>query len=151
MMLDELQEGDTILATEVSRLSRSTKQFIELLELVKEKGLRLVVGSLTIDCRTNGKMDIMTEMTLKIMSVFSELEKQMISERVKSGMENARAKGKTLGRPATTADDIPSKFMETYKLHSAGKLNVTDLSRLNGMSRTTVYKYISLIEEQLKN
>lgn len=150
-MLDELQEGDTVLATEVSRLSRSTKQFIELLELVKEKGLRLVVGSMTIDCRADGKMDIMTETRLKIMSVFSELEKQMISERVKSGMENARAKGKTLGRPATTANDIPSKFMETYRLHRAGKLNVTDLSRLNGMSRTRVYKYISLIDAQIKD
>lgn len=146
-LLDELEDGDTILATEVSRLNRSTKQFVELLELVKARGLRLVVGTMVIDCRDNGKMDVMTEATLKIMSVFSELEKQMTSERVKSGMENARAKGKKLGRPKASLENVPDKFKKGYELYKDGKINVTDLARLNGMSRTTVYKYIKILEK----
>ena len=44
--------------------------------------------------------------------VFSELERNIISQRVKSGMENAKAKGKTIGRPPTTAEDIPSILSE---------------------------------------
>lgn len=148
LMLDELSEGDTIVATEVSRLSRSTRQFLDLLETVKEKHLRLIVGSMNIDCRNGSKMDIMTETTLKIMSVFSELERNIISERVKSGMANAKSKGKKIGRPEMTVKEIPGKFMDTYDLYNAGKLNITDLAKLNRMSRTTVYKYIALIEKQ---
>ena len=146
IMLTDLVSGDTIVATEVSRLSRSTRQFLDLLEIVKEKNLQLIVGSMNIDCRNGGKMDIMTETTLKIMSVFSELEKNIISERVKSGMENAKAKGKVIGRPKATIKDIPTKFFDTYDLYKSKKLNVTDLAKLNKMSRTTVYKYIDMIE-----
>ena len=54
----------------------------------------------------------MTEGMLKMMGVFSELERNIISQRVKSGMENAKSKGKAIGRPAVTADDIPA-IMET--------------------------------------
>jgi DNA invertase Pin-like site-specific DNA recombinase len=147
-LLEDLETGDTILATEVSRLSRSTKQFVELLELVKRKGLRLIVGTMVIDCRDNAKMDVMTEATLKIMSVFSELEKQMTSERVKSGMENAKAKGKVLGRPKATTEDVPAKFKDSYKLYLDKKINVTDLAKLNDLSRTTVYKYIRILEAE---
>lgn len=146
LLLSEVKLGDSIVSTEVSRLSRSTKQFMDLLELVKERKVKLSVGNMTIDCSAEGKMDIMTETTLKIMSVFSELERQMISERVKSGMENARAKGVKLGRPRTSAEDIPARFLETYELYKRGKLNVTDLAKLNKKSRTTVYKYIGILD-----
>lgn len=52
----------------------------------------------------------MTEGMLKMMGVFSELERNMISQRVKSGLQNAKAKGKQLGRPTTSTDDIPNVF-----------------------------------------
>lgn len=146
LMLNELQKGDTIVCTEVSRLSRSTKQFLEFLELVKEKKIRLIVGTMVIDCRDDKKMDIMTETTLKIMSVFSELEKDIIRDRVISGLENAKSKGKKLGRPRMSKNDIPKKFLESYKLYLDNKINVSDLARLNNLSRTTVYKYIELLK-----
>lgn len=88
----------------------------------------------------------MTEGMLKMMGVFAEMERNIISERVKSGMANAREKGSKIGRPETTADKIPSVFMKYYPKYRKGEMNVTELSRLCKMSRTTVYKYIELLK-----
>ena len=99
LMLSAAKPGDTILTLEVSRLARSTKQLCEIIDVIRDKHLRLViVGSITMDCR-DGRMDPMTEAFLQIAGVFSQLELSMIRERVRSGVENARAKGKQLGRP----------------------------------------------------
>ena len=89
-LLQTVQEGDCILATEVSRITRSTKQLCEIIELAKEKHIKLVLGSFVVDCTK--ELDPMTEGMLKMMGVFSELERNMISQRVKSGMENASIK-----------------------------------------------------------
>ena len=107
-LLDIIKPGDTIVATEVSRITRSTKQLCDIIETAKDKHIKLVLGSFIVDC--SKELDPMTEGMLKMMGVFSELERNMISQRVKSGMENAKAKGKAIGRPATTPDDIPSIF-----------------------------------------
>ena len=59
MLLELAQAGDTIITLEVSRLSRSTQQLCELIDIIREKRLCLVImGSITIDCR-NGEMDAM--------------------------------------------------------------------------------------------
>ena len=53
MLLDTAREGDSIITLEVSRLSRSTQQLCEIVEVIKRKHLRLViVGSITVDCRS---------------------------------------------------------------------------------------------------
>lgn len=107
MLMELAKAGDTIITLEVSRLSRSTQQLCELIDIIREKRLRLmIVGSITIDCRS-GKTDPMSEAFLQMAGVFSQLELAMIRARVKSGMENARAKGHAIGRPRTTKDDIP--------------------------------------------
>jgi len=52
MLLDAATEGDTIITLEVSRLSRSTQQLCEIVDIIKSKKLRLIiVGSITVDCR----------------------------------------------------------------------------------------------------
>ena len=145
MMLEQARPGDTIITLEVSRLSRSTQQLCQIIDTIKEKRLRLViVGSITIDCR-GGELDAMSSAFLKMAGVFSELELQMIRARVKSGMENARAKGKKLGRKPTTKDDIPAAFYRHYPAYMAGTLNVSELARVSGLSRPTVYKYLKII------
>ena len=75
----------------------------EIIELAKDKHIKLILGSFVVDC--SRELDPMTEGMLKMMGVFSELERNMISQRGKSGMDNA--KGKVIGRLQTTADDIP--------------------------------------------
>ena len=145
ILLNAAQEGDTIITLEVSRLSRSTQQLCELIDIVRQKRLRLViVGSITIDCR-NGEIDPMSQAFLEMAGVFSSLELAMIRSRIKSGMENARAKGHPIGRPRTTKDDIPAIFLRHYPSLMNGKMNVSELARVCGLSRPTIYKYLKMM------
>ncbi|MBQ7293429.1 MAG: recombinase family protein [Clostridia bacterium] len=145
-MLDRAQAGDTIVTLEVPRLARSTQQLCEIIDCIRTMNLRLViVGSITLDCR-QGQTDPMSEAFLQMAGVFSQLELAMIRARVRSGMANAKAKGARIGRPKVTADDIPSVFLRHYPSFKAGNLNISDLARLCDLSRTTVYKYIELLE-----
>lgn len=146
-MFAQAQAGDTIITLEVPRLARSTQQLCEIIDLVREKHLRLViVGSITLDCR-DGQADPMSEAFLQMAGVFSQLELAMIRSRVRSGMANAKAKGAKIGRPQVTIDDLPTGFLRHYPSFKAGKLNLSELARVCDLSRTTVYKYISLLEQ----
>lgn len=147
-LLDKVAEGDTLYTTEVSRLTRSTKQLCELLETIQQKRIRLVIlGSITIDCR-QGKIDPMTKAFLQMAGVFAEVEVEMTRARVRSGLENARAKGKTLGRPETTKEDIPEAFLRHYPLLMRKEISKVEFSRLCNLSRPTIDKYIKLIESR---
>lgn len=145
MLLELAKEGDTIITLEVSRLSRSTQQLCELIDIIREKRLRLViVGSITIDCR-KGEIDPMSRAFLEMAGVFSSLELAMIRARVRSGMEQARIKGRRIGRPQTTKEDIPAAFLKHYAAFQEGKMNVSELARVCGLSRPTVYKYMKMM------
>ena len=143
-LLSAVNSGDTVAATEVSRITRSTKQLCEIIEFAKEKHLKLILGNFVVDC--SKALDPMTEGMLKMMGVLSEIERNITSQRVKSGMENAKAKGKQIGRPTVTANDIPSVFYKHYPKYRQGQLSKKDLSRLCELSYPTVYKYLKLIE-----
>ena len=145
MLLELAQAGDTIITLEVSRLSCSTQQLCELIDIIKSKQLRLViVGSVTIDCR-NGEIDPMSRAFLEMAGVFSSLELAMIRARVRSGMEQVRIKGRRIGRRPTTKEDIPSNFLKHYAIFMEGKMNVSELARVCGLSRPTVYKYMKMM------
>ena len=145
-MFGQAEAGDTIIVLEVSRLARSTQQLCEIIECVRQKRLRLViVGSITLDCRS-GQADPMSEAFLQMAGVFSQLELAMIRSRVRSGMENAKAKGKQIGRPQVGKEDIPAAFLRHYPAHKNGQLNISELARVCDISRTTAYKYKALLE-----
>ena len=143
-LLKVVEPGDSIISTEVSRITRSTKQLCEIIEFAKGKSIKLVMGTFEVDCTK--KLDPMTEGMLKMMGVFSELERNIISQRVKSGMENAKAKGKTIGRPKTTVNDIPSIFFRQYPKYKNVEINKKEFSRLCNLSYPTIYKYIGMVE-----
>ncbi len=143
-LLDVVRPGDSIIATEVSRITRSTKQLCDIIELAKDKHIKLILGNFVVDC--SKELDPMTEGMLKMMGVFSELERNIISQRVKSGMENAKSKGKDIGRPTTTADNIPSVFYKHYPKYKNGEINKKEFSRLCDLSYPTVYKYLRIVE-----
>lgn len=144
-LLNIVKSGDTIIATEVSRITRSTKQLCEIIELAKVRHIKLILGSFIVDC--SKELDPMTEGMLKMMGVFSELERNIISQRVKSGMQNAKAKGKQIGRPKVTADDIPHSFYKHYPKYKSGEINKKEFSRLCNLSYPTIYKYLGIVEK----
>lgn len=151
ILKETLAEGDTLVTTEVSRISRSTQQLCEFIDFVQKKHVRLVlVTSITIDCR-NGEIDPMSKAFLQMASVFSELELSMIRDRVRSGMANAKAKGKQIGRKKVTADDIPAEFVSKYTKQKRDakrgkRMNVSKLAEECNVSRQTAYRYIKMLE-----
>jgi len=144
-LLNVVSNEDTIIATEASRISRSIKQLLEVLEFAKDKKIKLILGSFVVDF-TNSIPDPMTLATVQLMAVFSELERNIISERVKSGMENARAKGKQIGRKIVTKENIPEKFLKYYQLYKEGRITKVMLSEFTKISYPTCLKYCKMLE-----
>lgn len=141
-LLTVVKSGDTIAVTEVSRLTRSTKHLCEIIDLVKGLRLKLTIGAFVVDCTQ--ELNPMTDGMLKMMGVFAEMERSMISQRVKSGMANAKAKGAKLGRPTLTADNLPIQFLRHYPKYRDKQITLTDLARLCCVrSRQTIYNYIA--------
>lgn len=145
LLLQTAEEGSTLICCEVSRLSRSTQQLCEIVNIIKEKHMRLIIlGSITVDCRS-GQIDPMSQAFIQMSAVFAELELSILRARVKSGLANVREKGRKIGRPQTTKDDIPAVFYKHYPAYAAGHMNVTEFARVCNLSRPTVYKYLKLV------
>ena len=145
LLLEVAQPGDTLICCEVSRLSRSTQQLCEIVNVIKAKKMRLeILGSITIDCRS-GEIDPMSQAFIQMSAVFAELELSIIRARVKSGIANAKSKGKQIGRRPATKEDIPAIFYKHYPAFAAGRMNVSELARICDLSRPTVYKYLRLV------
>ncbi|MBV4426171.1 recombinase family protein [Clostridium tyrobutyricum] len=145
-LLSVLKCGDSIATTEVSRLTRSTKQLCEIIEIARTKQIKLIIGTFVVDC-TN-EIDPMTQGMLLMWGVFAEMEKAIISQRVKSGMANAASKNIAIGRPKTTIENLPSSFLRHYPKYVAKEINVSELARLCDLSRQSIYKYISIYSQK---
>ena len=142
-LLNIVSPGDTIVTTEVSRLTRSTSHLCMLLETIQAKKLCLVIGTFIADCRSDD-IDPMTKGMLMMWGVFAEMERDIIRQRVRSGMVNAQAKGKRLGRPETTKDRLSDKFWRYYHMYQDGQITISEFARMLNCSRPTIYKYISI-------
>ena len=130
----------------MSRLTRSTSHLCELLEWIKEQKLCLIIDTFVVDCRGEN-IDALTKGMLMMWGVFAEMERDIISQRVKSGIENAKEKGKKVGRPKIKKDTLPKVFLRYYADFSNGKINVTELVNLTKLSRPTINKYIKIMQE----
>lgn len=150
-LLNIVTQGDTIVVTELSRITRSTRHLCDIIELVQVKKIKIIIqNSITLDCSTN-ELDGMTKAFLQIAGVFAELEREMICNRVKSGIANAKAKAAAEGREyraskKTTVEDIPVKFKMFYEKYQKNEFNLSELARIADISRVTAYKYVRLLE-----
>ena len=127
MLLDMAASGDTIITLEVSRLSRSTQQLCEILDIVKEKHLRLmIVGSITIDCR-NGEVDPMSKAFLEMSGVFAELELSMIRARPQPRIFSRRPSGQPdyYTTYPMVCQEVFEKFFNFFAVFFAGLLAVS--------------------------
>lgn len=148
-LMEELKRNprSTLVTTEVSRITRSTKQLCDIIEIAKELHLKLIIGGFIVDC-TGNELDPMTEGMLKMMGVFAEMERKMTIDRIKSGLKNAKLKGVKLGRPALTIADIPKKVIEYFDRFQNKTISKMDYARVCGISRPTLDKYITIMVDR---
>lgn len=131
--LDYLREGDILVIYKLDRLGRTTKQLIELAQWLETNDIELQI----IDMNINTK-DAMGKMFFTMMSAFAELEANLLSERTKKGLDAARARGRTGGRPK-----LPDhKRREVKFLYDEKELTGAEIADKTGVSRTTVYRVI---------
>ena len=146
-LLQVVSRGDTVISTEASRITRSIKHLIEIMDFVVERKLKLILGNFVIDCTTDTP-DAMTVAIIQLMGVFSQLERDLLSARVRSGMYNAKMKGKQIGRRVVNSiSDIPTNFIKYYKLYEDGTINKSMLSELTNISYPTTLKYVSILQK----
>lgn len=132
-MLSELKKGDKVVVYKLDRISRSTKQLIELVELFKEKGVEFVSIQDSIDTST-----AMGNFFYTIMAGVAQLERDIISDRTKAGLEAARARGRLGGRPAANMEQVE----QALTLYDSKKYTVPQITEMTGVSKTTLYKYV---------
>ena len=149
-LMQIVKPGDSITSLEVSRLTRSTQKLCGIIKEVQEKKIKLVIaGSITIDCSPGKELDAISKGMMLMWGVFAELERDIITARIRSGMLNARSKGIKLGRPQTTIETLPYNFLKYYPMYQNGRINLSELSRLSSISRPTLYKYLKIVDSDM--
>lgn len=131
---DQLREGDVVVVWKLDRLGRSLKHLISIVEEFNSCGVEFISLTEGFDTTTSaGKM------MFQVIGAMAEYEKNIISERTKAGLQEARARGRQGGRkPKLTYQDTNTMFkMYDSKLHS-----VAEICRQFQISRTTFYKYL---------
>lgn len=136
--LDYLREGDTLVVTKLDRLGRTTKQLIELAQYLDEKEIDLEIIDMNITTK-----NAMGKMFYTMMSAFAELEANLLSERTKKGLESARARGRTGGRPRYPRD----KRETVISLYDSKKYTINEIVRMTGVSRGTIYNIVNSTSE----
>ena len=95
--------GDIVVASELSRLGRSIKEVLSIIEsIIEEKGCRLVLVKQNIDINPDNKGDMTNKILVTIFSMIAELERDFVSERTKEGLRAVKARGVKLGKPKGT-------------------------------------------------
>ena len=141
-MLDLLQPEDIVYISSIDRLSRSTKDLLDIAETIKGKGAYLVsVKDAWLDTRESNPM---ANFLLTVMGAMAQLERDLITERVKEGMEAARERGVKFGRPEGSSDAV----IKAAKMYMRGGLSMRQVAKLTGVSIGSISKTVRKIEAE---
>ncbi len=132
-LLERMDSGDTVVIESLSRLGRSTKDLIELVEQFQLKNVQLVSLKESIDTSSStGKL------LFTIMSALAQFERDVIADRTKEGLQAARARGRTGGRPKINQH----KLQQAMKLYQTRQHTASEIEELTGVKRSTLYRYL---------
>ena len=148
-LLSIVKEGDQIYCVDPSRLTRSLKYLLSLIDFAKQKKIKLVLGDFILDC--SGELSVYTQGQLMMLGLINEMQRLMIVESVNEGLAAAKEKNGGIspgGRPKTTVDTIPEVFYKYYPMYKNSQITKVEFSRISGLSRSSIYKYISIVERK---
>lgn len=133
-MMEKLRTGDTVVVVRLDRLGRRMIKLVELINLFKDKGISFVSLDNSLDTTNPFGM-----LLFNICAAFAEMERTLIQERVKAGLESARAKGRKGGRTHTVT---PEKLKRLQGLKNSGEFSVSQICEMVGVSRSVYYRAI---------
>jgi DNA invertase Pin-like site-specific DNA recombinase len=131
-----MTEGDTVVIESLSRLGRSTKDLIELTELFSGKNVALVSLKEAIDTSTStGKL------LFTLMSAIAQFERDVIADRTREGLNSARARGRTGGRPRANGDSVK----KAVKLYNTKQYTLREIEEMTGVKKDTLYRNLRAV------
>lgn len=134
-MLDFMREGDTIVVESFSRLARSTKDLLQITDIMKEKGVEFISQKETIDTNTPAG-----RMLLTILASISQFERECLRERQQEGIDLKKARGEYKGRvPIKVADEA---FEKQYKIWKAKLITAKEAMKELNLKPNTFYRRV---------
>ena len=138
-MLDYVREGDTLYIESISRLGRSTKDLLNIIDTLNDKGVSLISHKENIDTQSpTGKF------MLTVFAALSQLEREQLKQRQREGIEIAKAQGKYTGRKPIPTDWV--KFEQLYGEWKAKQITGRDFMRKMGITANTFYRRVRQYE-----
>ena len=142
-MMEYIREGDVVYVESISRLARSTRDLLNIVDEFQTKGVEFISQKESIDTTTPQGRFMLT-----VFAALAELEREQIKQRQAEGIAIAKAQGKYKGKQPKQFDRY--LFDQLYKEWKEGLITQKYMCRTLRMSRTTLYKYIKIKEEKEK-
>ena len=140
-MLQYVREGDTVYAESFSRLARSTRDLLEIVEDLTSKGVQFVSLKENVDTSTpQGKF------MLTVFAGLAQLERDTILQRQREGIDLCLSEGRAYGRPTAKISDT---FATHYQQWKAGKIKAVDFMKAENLPKSTFYKLVKRFEEDI--
>lgn len=140
-MITELQEGDTVVIADLTRISRSTKDLLEIVDRIKEKNASIKsLKDTWLDTTSDNPYN---SFLLTVMAGMSQLERDLISQRTKEGLASAKARGRSGGRPSKRNEKAAM-----VKLMLNNGYRIVDIVRETGLSRSTVNRLVKELQTE---
>ena len=131
-MMDALREGDTVIITELTRLGRSVKELLSIIERIHEAGA-------SIKSLRETWLDTTTPQGSLLLTIFaglSQFERDLTRQRTRQGLEAARARGRKGGRPKSDS----AKVETAVKMYNSRLHTIAEITEATGISRATLYR-----------
>lgn len=149
-MKEELTEGDIIYTESISRLGRSLKDLIDIIEFFNNKKVRIIILKENIDT-----FNSTYKLLLAIFGAVAEMERETIQERVVQGIEVCKSTGETktgnwFGRKEKEVSELPKDFKKYYLKMQNKEITKIEMAKLLSCSRQTIYRWIKLYEKSAK-
>jgi DNA invertase Pin-like site-specific DNA recombinase len=140
--LDFIRPGDTIVVWRLDRLGRSLRHLIETITDLEKRGIGFRSLTESIDTTSPGG-----KLIFHIFGALAEFERDLIRQRTRAGLEAARARGRTGGRPFAAAYRDKNRLALARRLYEEKQTPVDTICQMLKVSRPTFYRYLSLYKE----
>ena len=152
---EKLDEGDTLIVTDVDRLGRDADNIIYEFKQLKSKGIKVIALDIPFlnewnKVQDNSMYNMIADIFITLKAHIAQQDREKMVSRINQGINAAKAKGVKLGRPKVV---LPESFIKEYKKFKEGKygdMTALGFAKMIGIGRATLYKYINIYEAENK-
>jgi DNA invertase Pin-like site-specific DNA recombinase len=145
VLISELQKGDILIVTELSRLGRSMLEIMEILSILLRKGVEphVVKNNQVL------KDDLQSKVFAMAFSIAAEIERELISQRTREALQRRKAEGKPLGRPRGSYSSKLDRYREQIEELLSKGVSISSIAKIIEVPYSTMYSYVQRRKEKL--